>query len=289
MVDKSFAQKRLSDEETHRRLRVFRPPPEGFDPLKATKRQLTTYGLPHPPDGKRQPRLAALWRRYLADQLEFVAPEVEIDRSFVRMGGFLGEHGYEGRPPQDHPLFSFDKRFVSRPKDADVLVSIRRLSAQTSNVWSGAYANQPPAEPYNNIFATFTVPFAQPPPSAWNGTTWNDGMYQAVTWIGLDGWNGPDVMQAGVLSRVTVDKGALSPTYYAWAEFFPTPWITVPNFSVSPGDLIALNVCAPFTTTHGAAIFANKTTGQATTFGFDAPTRTVLTGVVAEWVVESRK
>lgn len=49
-------------------VRVFPPPPRGFDALKATKTDLVRYGLPQRPDPRTQPALAALWeqraRRY---------------------------------------------------------------------------------------------------------------------------------------------------------------------------------------------------------------------------------
>src|SRR5215217_6576869 len=49
-------------------VRVFPPPPKGFDALAATKRDLTRHGLPQRPDPRTQPELAALWeqraRRY---------------------------------------------------------------------------------------------------------------------------------------------------------------------------------------------------------------------------------
>ena len=45
-------------------------------------------------------------------------------------------------------------------------------------------------------------------------------------------------------------------------------------------------VCAPFNTTHAAATLLNKTSGAATTVGFDATGSTVLSGAVAEWIVE---
>lgn len=277
----------LSDKETRSRLRVFLPPPEDFNPLKATRRQLARYGLPQPPDRKSHPKQAALWRMHMAERPEYLVPELRIDRKFVRRGGYRGTPAPEGIPPPDHPFFTLDPRFVSRPDliREDFLV-IRNLFAQTSNNWSGAYVNRPPTEPFNNIYATFNVPDVQPPPSAWNGKGWNDGMYQAATWVGLDGWNGPDVMQAGVWSVANVTRGSLSTSFSAWVEFWPAPSVVLDNFAVSPGDMIALTVCAPFTTTHAVAIFKNLTSGVATTVGFDAKPPTVVTGVVAEWIVE---
>jgi len=277
----------LSDKETRSRLRIFRLPPEDFDPLKATKRQLTTYGLPHSPEKKTHPRQAALWRMHMADRSKYLVPELRIDRKFVRRGGYRGEPAPTGIPPVDHPFYTFDPRFLRRPDLAreDILV-IRNLFAQTSNNWSGAYVTQPPSESFNNVYATFNVPSAQPPATAWNGTGWKNGMYQAATWIGLDGWNGPDVMQAGVWSVANVSRGSVTTTYSSWVEFWPAPPVFLDNFPVSPGDMLALTVCAPFTTTHAVAMFKNLTTGVATNVGFDATPPTVLTGVVAEWIVE---
>jgi hypothetical protein len=56
-------------------VRVFPPPPKGFDALAATKKDLARHGLPQRPDPRTQPGPAALWeeraRRYRGfDHLE---------------------------------------------------------------------------------------------------------------------------------------------------------------------------------------------------------------------------
>ena len=59
-------------------VRVFPPPPKGFDALTATKTDLVRYGLPQRPDPRTQPALAALWeqraRRY--QSFEFLEPRL---------------------------------------------------------------------------------------------------------------------------------------------------------------------------------------------------------------------
>jgi len=59
-------------------LRVFPPPPKGFDALAASKRDLTRHGLPQRPDPRKQPELAAFWeqraRRY--QNFEHLQPEL---------------------------------------------------------------------------------------------------------------------------------------------------------------------------------------------------------------------
>ena len=59
-------------------VRIFPPPPKGFDALAATKTALTRHGLPQRPDPRTQPELAALWeqraRRY--QDFEHLKPEL---------------------------------------------------------------------------------------------------------------------------------------------------------------------------------------------------------------------
>ncbi|HEY5883658.1 MAG TPA: G1 family glutamic endopeptidase [Pyrinomonadaceae bacterium] len=44
-------------------VRIFPPPPKGFDVLAATKRDLVRHGIPQRPDPRREPSVAALWER----------------------------------------------------------------------------------------------------------------------------------------------------------------------------------------------------------------------------------
>jgi Peptidase A4 family len=59
-------------------VRVFPPPPKGFDALAATKKDLARHGLPQRPDPRKQPAVAALWeqrmRRYQG--FEHLEPEL---------------------------------------------------------------------------------------------------------------------------------------------------------------------------------------------------------------------
>jgi hypothetical protein len=59
-------------------VRVFPPPPKGFDALAATRTDLARHGLPRRPDPRKQPAVAALWeqrmRRYQG--FEHLEPEL---------------------------------------------------------------------------------------------------------------------------------------------------------------------------------------------------------------------
>jgi hypothetical protein len=45
-------------------IRVYPPPPKGFDALEASPKELARHGLPQRPDPRTQPVLAALWEQY---------------------------------------------------------------------------------------------------------------------------------------------------------------------------------------------------------------------------------
>ena len=45
------------------KVRLFPPPPKGFDALAASKKELTRHGIPQRPDARTQPGGAALWER----------------------------------------------------------------------------------------------------------------------------------------------------------------------------------------------------------------------------------
>jgi hypothetical protein len=59
-------------------VRIFPPPPKGFDVLAATKRDLVRHGIPQRPDPRTEPAVAALWerlaRRY--QDFEHVQPQL---------------------------------------------------------------------------------------------------------------------------------------------------------------------------------------------------------------------
>ena len=74
-------------------LRVFPPPPKGFDALAASPKELARHGLPQRPDPRTQPELAALWeqsaRRY--QDFEHLEPKLlpaNKPTKFVAAAGF---------------------------------------------------------------------------------------------------------------------------------------------------------------------------------------------------------
>jgi hypothetical protein len=170
--------------------------------------------------------------------------------------------------------------------DIDIHRILARMIPETTTNWSGAYVNRPIAEPLMTVTGEWRVPGVNPPPSAWNGTGYDDGTYWCSVWVGIDGTQGSDVMQAGTDSQCVVSGGKVtSRKFLAWTEWFSLDPVTV-DIPVEVGDLISCTVCAPFGTTHGTAMFNNLTSGATANFGIDPPEKISLTGNVAEWIVE---
>jgi hypothetical protein len=59
-------------------VRVFPPPPKGFDALAATRADLARHGLPPRPDPRRKPAVAALWERRMRRCQDFEHLEPDL-------------------------------------------------------------------------------------------------------------------------------------------------------------------------------------------------------------------
>lgn len=70
-------------------LRLFKPAPEGFDPIAATDRELLVHGYPARPDAKRHPELLDRWTQLMSRPMMFVEPQ------FATMQGAWSDLRYE--------------------------------------------------------------------------------------------------------------------------------------------------------------------------------------------------
>jgi hypothetical protein len=66
-------------------IRLFTPPPAGFDPVRATDRELLAHGYPARPDPERQPELHKHWNAMLSRPITVIRPE--FDEAPPRLGG----------------------------------------------------------------------------------------------------------------------------------------------------------------------------------------------------------
>jgi hypothetical protein len=261
-------------------VRDLEVPPDGFDPLTASDRELRRYGLPVRPDAQRHPHQAMLWEEFAARSLRYVRPPLEPIADHVRSG--IRDYRMHKLPVDPRVTDVIDRDLRRRG------IRLCWFLPATSTNWSGAVADRPSSEPFVTVTGRWVIPNVSPPQSAWNGTGYNDGTYKCSVWVGLDGWKGTtDVLQAGTTSVVTVSGGvAQSPSSYPWIEWAGDPEKPQSDFPVNPGDAVLCTVCAPFGNAHGAAMFVNQTTGLAMNYPIDPPAGVTLSGNVAEWIVE---
>jgi hypothetical protein len=59
-------------------VRLFKKPPEGFDPLHAEDRELLVYGYPARPDKDKHPELHETWQRMASRPLTFIEPQFAL-------------------------------------------------------------------------------------------------------------------------------------------------------------------------------------------------------------------
>jgi hypothetical protein len=237
-------------------------PPAGFNFATASDRDRVRYGFPPEPDRQTQPQLWAKWERNLSRPWRRVVPEYELQPArFIRHG-------------------------------------LPVANANSSN-WSGAVATPPAGDTFDTVSATWIVPDAYPPPSDQNGSgRYNDGYFNALHWVGIDGDGGAganNVLQAGTGTDVQVVNGAITVSCYLWYEWYYSVtnngFVKLTSFTVSPGDLIEVLVCG-FSGSDaginiGRATIGNVTRNEYMTQYIDAPSSTLrLAGSTAEWILE---
>ena len=235
------------------RIRALGPLPERFDPMKATTRQLAAYRLPRRPDAKAEPELRKLWDRVMSRTRLWITPEFEHHEHI--------KHG---------PARGSGRRAVT------ARLGSPGVSNATSNNWSGAADFSPAGKPYGFVGGQWTVP---------SPNTRTDGAYYASEWVGIDGWNSNDVLQAGTETQITKILFITAEQVYAWWEWFPAGEVKINNLPVSAGDVMYCLICAD-TTSHATVYFSNQSEGVGTRFEITPPRGTTLTGNVAEWIVE---
>ncbi len=233
---------------------MFGATPEGFDPARATARQLKRYGFPDRPDSRKQPELARLWKRVFSRRMTAITPELRA------VPGFSSR-----KPKRGKPRF-FDDR------------------------WAGAVVDngslKHPDETIEWAFGQFVVPrVAEFDPVG-------DDMTVGF-WVGIDGAGDKQVLQAGVRADVSQGFFSGGVDYSAFIEWIDEPHmnepqdaaITVDNFPVRPGDWISVLVCAPFPDV-GHLVLMNLSWGSMFTINLKADKGITVNGSSAEWIVE---
>lgn len=240
------------------KVRTFSEPPQGFDPINATPRELIAHGYPRRPE---DPAMLKRWEEVLSRRIQFIQP------TFRTM--------------------DYKRRRLPKMTRSAGVEDGKGHGVETADIWSGAVVHAPRGDSFTWIEGTWTVPNAFAPVHASNGV-W----YSASTWIGIDGIDGSgDVLQAGCDSDVmqfnwflgTYVQRQLNP----WWEWFPAGSYWISNFAIAQGDTVNCLICVTAGSTTEATIwFYNLTSGIAAHFTATAPSGTALVGNSAEWVVE---
>lgn len=105
--------------------------------------------------------------------------------------------------------------------------SLDLLSQQQSSNWSG-YVVSSAAGSVTDVNGSWIVPSAS--------CALHDSY--SATWVGIDGWLDSTVEQIGTDS----DCQGGTPVYYAWYEFYPSPYVPLDTVAVSAGDVISAEV-----------------------------------------------
>jgi len=230
-------------------VRLLPRPPEDFDPVQASDRELLEYGYPVRPDIDLHPELHERWNRMMSRRMLFIEPQFAIAPDWV------------SRRQQD-------------------------LVALTKESWSGIVARPSPDDPddhVTNVRGQWTVP-AVVSPKNYSGfytcMTWVgiDGYGKRDNLRG-------QLLQAGTFQYGDGCGTYTSP----WWEWWPGEYAkTIHNFHVGPGDVVfcSISVHSPNT---AEIYMHNITTRIATAFGTLAPGDGVVIGNTAEWILETNQ
>ena len=230
---------------------LFKAAPAGFDPLKASDRELMVHGFPARPDAKTYPELAVRWGKHVGRKVERITPV------------------FVGHPDKVHG----PARGISTTPEPKLAAGAAKNATSTN--WSGSAVFAAAGDSISRVEGVWTVPDPGNPQSG-------KSAYYSSAWIGIDGWGSGDVLQAGTESSLI--NGSRS--VYAWWEWYPNYEIAISNFPVLPGDELVALICASSTTTAGVYL-TNNNTDQHVSFSITAPSGTTLVGNVAEWIVET--
>jgi Peptidase A4 family len=196
-----------------------RPPLEG-DVAELSTRELVARGYPPRPDPAKAPARYARWLRTVSRPSTVVSPRIVAHPELSHAPDPAGQNTAEAIPGTGQPGSEANANW---------------------STWCGAYVNKPTGQFYN-ISATWTVPASVP---------FGEEFAAVVEWIGLDNFAG-DLYQAGTGALCLDIAGFWQITsYFMWMESLPWSWWVVPNFPVSPGDQLTVDiwVADPYGTT----------------------------------------
>lgn len=165
-------------------------------------------------------------------------------------------------------------------------------TSYTGTQWAGPVLMATAPVSWKDASGTWNIPAVGQPAEAQG----NQGGWDSSSWVGIDGVNSNDVLQAGL--QQTVD-GHGNPGYVAWYEWYAPPqanspayvWQTnISNFTVNPGDSVSC-FCQYVTNAQnvrsGYVSFVNHTTGSNFSITLTPPANATFSGNCIEWIMEA--
>ena len=112
----------------------------------------------------------------------------------------------------------------------------------------------------------------------------NDGGASSAFWVGLGGYYTSSQSLEQVGTSADCSSATATPKYYAWYELVPDASVTIPNFTVEPGDVITTSVNV---VNGGSSVMLQvKNRSRSKTFTTTLPFASVDSSS-AEWVAEA--
>jgi hypothetical protein len=227
---------------------VYDLPPAGFNPLTASDAELEQWGFPPRPS----PSNAAVYARW--KRLASVA--------------------------RVSPQLTFTNIAVGPARNVKLGSVINNTTNATSDVWSGAVLSG--ADHTFSVNETLVEGGWNIPSVSQAIGTCNSTFDESFEWVGFDGWDSSDVLQAGT----EADADCSSTLYSFWYEWFPNLETRVSSPVAQPGDDVAVQVWYTTTSPYGHAYWADYRTAASASVGFNPPSGTTYEGNSAEWIVE---
>lgn len=228
-------------------VRLFTHPPEGFDPVMASDRELLVHGFPARPDAHINPEVYEYWQQLMSRPMTIIQPQFGIKRDWENglrpAVAPAGGDGWSGSAVQLH----------TDDEDAFTFVA---------GQWTVPDIVDP--SPGQNAVCGCAV---------WVGIDGYNDLSHAI-------------LQAGTTQAIyLLPCGPVQQTW-AWFEWYPHVSLRITNYPVSPGDVMVCVICVRSPTT-AIVSMKNLTTGAYTSALRIAPRHGRLVGNTAEWVLES--
>jgi hypothetical protein len=262
---------------------AFSAPPNGFNPLTATNRELLTYGLPQAPDKTANAKGYEQWEKAML--------AVQACNQHSQQQGASTSAAAQACHANDVQA----KPYTSR--------NAHSAGAETANVdgtssisfynWSGI-ANTNKLKSWNNktsfdeVVSVWNVPVSNHP---FGNVPCADGPWFDVTWNGIDGFSNGDVVQGGSANYWDGGGCAGPVEYYGWVEWYPSYSILAlycgSNLCpVSPGDDFYVISYAAAGTAEQFVFVEDITQQWSGTIGLTYQSGPGVVGSSAEYIVE---